>query len=87
MQIGAFGAIEGAKKLEILLPFGSSEGSYDVRIKTTNGAELFEGSSIAQIQEGITAMHVETNLAAARPGLLEIQQPDREVNEYPLLVR
>ncbi len=77
-----------ASRLSILLPLGSSEGQYDVRIVTLSGESLASASGIASVKNGVTALQVAMSLSSISPGtyLLQVRKPDLEWNSYPLAV-
>ena len=79
---------EGSR-LSILLPLGSSEGEYDVRIATRSGESLATASGIASVTKGVTTVRVSISLSSVSPGtyILQIRKTALEWNSYPLAVR
>ena len=77
-----------ASRLSILLPLGSSEGQYDVRIATLSGESLATASGIANVKRGVTAVQVAISVSSVSPGayLLQIRKVGLEWNSYPLAV-
>ena len=75
--------------LDIYLPLGSSDGSYDLRISTAKGEPLFAGKGVAKVQQGITSLPVDVDLSSASPGLyvLQLRKVGSEWNSYPLRIR
>jgi len=78
-----------ASRLSILLPLGSSEGRYDVRIATSSGESLATASGIASVKKGVTAVQVAISLSSVSPGtyILQIRKAGLDWNSYPLTVR
>jgi hypothetical protein len=76
-------------RLEIRLPLGSLEGSYDLRVSTPEGESLFSGAGVANIQQGITVLRIDMNLSKANPGLylLQLRHVGSDWNSYPLRIR
>jgi hypothetical protein len=76
-------------RLDIYLPLGSSEGSYDIRIASTKGEPLFVGRGVAKVETGITLLSLDVNLPSRKPGLyvLQLQKVGSEWNSYPLRLR
>ena len=77
-----------AFRLSILLPLGSSEGQYDVRIATLSGESLATASGTASVKKGVTAVQVAISVSSVSPGayLLQIRKVGLEWNSYPLAV-
>ncbi len=75
--------------LKILLPLGSSEGPYDVRIVTLSGEELAASSGIAKLDEHITSLEVVLPRDSLRSGkyLLQIRRPQLSWESYSLVLR
>jgi len=78
-----------ASRLGILLPLGSSEGEYDVRIATQSGESLVTAIGTAKLSEGVTALRVVLRMSSVSPGtyILQIRKAGLEWNSYPLVVR
>jgi hypothetical protein len=64
-----------ATELTILLPFGTSEGPYDVRIATLSGEERTEASGKAVLRGGVTSLHIALPLGSLRRGQSLIRHP------------
>ena len=79
----------GFSQLDIYLPLGSPEGTYEVRIVTTSGDSLFNVGGTAQLNDGVTTLQVRGNAFIARPGqyILQIRKAPSEWNSYPLVLR
>jgi hypothetical protein len=75
--------------LEIYLPLGSTDGSYDLRVSTLNGHLLFSGKGVARIEQGATVLPVDVNLRSVDPALyvLQVQQNGAGWNSYPLRIK
>jgi hypothetical protein len=76
-------------RMDIYLPFGSTEGPYEVRMVTTSGESIATTSGIAKLNNSITSLQVAVNLSRARPGpyVLQVRKAGSEWNSYPLLLR
>ncbi len=79
----------GFSQLNIYLPLGSPEGTYDLRIVTTSGDSLLNMGGTAQLNDGIATLQVRGDVFIARPGqyILQIRKPPSAWNSYPLVVR
>jgi hypothetical protein len=79
----------GFSQLNIYLPLGSPEGTYDLRIVTTAGDSLLNLGGTAQLNDGITTLRVREVAFIARPGqyILQIRKAPSEWNSYPLVLR
>jgi hypothetical protein len=79
----------GFSQLNIYLPLGSPEGTYEVRIVTTSGDSLLSAGGPAQLNDGITLLQVRGNLAFAQPGqcILQIRKAPSEWTSYPVVLR
>ena len=77
-----------ASRLSILLPLGSSEGQYDIRIAKPSGESLVTAIGMAKFKNGVTALQVEMNLSSVSPGryILQIRKTGLEWNSYPLVL-
>jgi hypothetical protein len=75
-----------ASRLSILLPLGSSEGQYDVRIAKQSGESLVTAIGMAKLSKGVTALRVAMNLSSVSPDtyILQIRKAGLEWNSYPL---
>jgi hypothetical protein len=78
-----------ASRLSIVLPLGSSEGEYDVRIAKQSGEPLLAATGTAELSKGITTLRVVLKLSSlsARIYVLQIRKPGLEWSSYPLIVR
>lgn len=76
-------------QLNIYLPLGSPEGTYDLRIVTSSGDLLLNTGGTAQLNDGITTLQVREDAFIARPGqyILQIRKAPSEWNSYPLVLR
>ena len=74
--------------LSILLPLGSSEGEYDVRIAKQSGESLVAAIGTAKLSKGVTALRVVLRMSSLSPGTytLQIRKAGLEWNSYPLSV-
>jgi hypothetical protein len=78
-----------ATHLIIYLPFGSSDGLYDVRIVTSSGESLLTASGAAKLDDHITTLQVAVSLSSARPGrfLLQVRKDHLEWSSYGVVLR
>jgi hypothetical protein len=78
-----------AKNLKILLPLGSSEGPYDVRIGTNSQESLAATSGSAELNDHVTSLQVALRLDSLRRGkyVLQIRRPESEWQSYRLVLR
>ena len=78
-----------ARRWNIYLPLGSSEGSYEIRIVTESGGLLMETTGEAKLESGIALLPVDVNLTLGSSGRcnLEIRRNAGEWNTFPLLLR
>jgi hypothetical protein len=76
-------------RLDIFLPLGSSEGSYEVRIVTDSGDMVATGAGTAKLSNQITSLQVPLNISSAHPGtyLLQVRRDALEWNSYPLILK
>lgn len=77
-----------ASRLRILLPLGSSEGKYEVRIAKQSGESLVTAIGSAKLSSGVTTLRVMLRMSSLSPGtyLLQIRKAGLEWNSYPLVV-
>jgi len=77
------------KKVKILLPLGSSEGPYDVRIVTLSGEELARSNGTARLSEHITSLEVMLPLNSLRSGkyLVQLRKPQLSWGSYSLVLQ
>ncbi|MHB8527444.1 MAG: hypothetical protein ACYDD2_14990 [Candidatus Acidiferrales bacterium] len=75
-----------ASRLSILLPFGSSEGEYDVRVAKRSGELLVTAVGMAKLSKGVTSLRVVLRMSSLSPGtyMLKIRKAGLEWNSYPL---
>ena len=78
-----------ASRLSILLPLGSSEGEYEVRIAKQSGESLVTAIGSAKLSSGVTTLRVALRMSSVSPGtyLLQIRKAGLEWNSYPLRVK
>jgi len=77
------------KYLDIYLPVGSAEGSYDIQIVAPRGDLLAAANGTAMLQDHATFLRVPVNLGSARRGryALQIRRGSSEWNSYALLIQ
>lgn len=73
--------------LEVHLPLGSSEGSYDVRIISTSGEPIVSGRGEAKLEQGLTVLRIDIQVAVG-PGkyFFEIRKPASQWISFPLRI-
>jgi len=78
-----------ATQWNILLPLGSSEGSYVVRIKAASDKQLMMTSGTAKLIDGVTVLKVIANLSSTPPGryILQVRRSDSEWSLYHVVLR
>jgi hypothetical protein len=78
-----------ASHLEIYLPLGSSDGSYDVRVASARGEPLFSGTGEAKLQQGSTVLRIDLGMSLTKPDryLLQIRRGNSEWVSFPLQLR
>ena len=78
-----------ASSLTILLPMGSAEGGYEIRIVTASGNSALEANGTAELQDGITRLEVAVSLRSLSPGshVLRIRGAGLEWNSYSVVLR
>jgi hypothetical protein len=69
-----------ARRLNLELPIGSNEGTYDVALLNPSGAELFRTSATAKLENRIVVLRADVDLAGISPGsyFLGVRQPGLE---------
>ncbi len=75
-----------AKTLNLQLPIGSNEGTYDVALLNASGAELFRTSATAKLKDHIVALRADVDLAGIAPGsyFIGVRQPGLEWTRFPI---
>jgi len=78
-----------ARQLTIYLPFGRSDGLYDVRMVTASGESVWNASGTAELNDHITTLQVPISLSSARPGqfILQVRKDHLEWSSYGVVVR
>lgn len=78
-----------SKGLLILLPLGSDEGTYDVRIGTLAGEQLAAATGAAKLKDHVASFRVELSLDSMSRGtyVLQIRKTGSEWSHYPLELR
>ena len=77
-----------AKRLNLELPIGSNEGSYDVALLNRDSAELFRTGATAKLEDHIVVLSANVDLARVSPGsyFVAIRQPGLEWTRFPIRV-
>jgi hypothetical protein len=80
------GVPRNAKSLNLELPIGSNEGTYDVAFLNPSGAELFRTSATAKLEDHIVVLRADVDLAGVSPGsyFLGVRQPGLEWTRFPI---
>ena len=75
-----------ASHLEIYLPLGSAEGTYDLRLTTVRSDPLVSVSGNAQLEHGVTVLRLALTTPLPTPGryVLEIRRRGSEWASFPL---
>jgi hypothetical protein len=75
-----------ARSLNLELPIGSNEGTYDVALLDPSGAELFRASATAKLEDHIVVLRASVDLAGVSPGsyFLGVRQPGLEWTRFPI---
>jgi hypothetical protein len=75
-----------AKTLNLELPIGSNEGTYDVTLINPNGAEFFRTSATARLEDHVVVLRADVDLAGVPPGsyFLGVRQPGLEWTRFPI---
>ncbi|HVB55304.1 MAG TPA: hypothetical protein VNE63_02590 [Candidatus Acidoferrales bacterium] len=75
-----------ASRLSILLPLGSSEGQYDIRIAKPSGESLVTVSGMGRLKNGVISLQAVVRLSSVSPGtyILQIRMAGLEWSSYPL---
>jgi hypothetical protein len=75
--------------LDIYLPLGSSEGSYEVRLASISGKTVFAGLGEAKLEQGTTALRIDLGRPLTTPGnyFLQLRRPSSEWASFPLRIR
>jgi hypothetical protein len=78
-----------ASRLNILLPLGSSEGTYEVRIVTDSGQSVAATTGTAKLSNQTTSLQAVLNISSARPGayLLQVRRHGLDWSSYPLVLK
>jgi hypothetical protein len=78
-----------ASRVVVYLPFGSSDGPYELAISARDGDAVFAGNGTAKLKDGLTSMSVKINLDAARPGLyvIKLRKAGTQWTSYSLSVK
>ncbi len=75
-----------ARSLNLELPIGSNEGTYDVALLDPSGAELFRASATAKLEDHIVVLRANVDLADISPGsyFLGVRQPGLEWTRFSI---
>jgi len=75
-----------ARSLNLELPIGSNEGTYDVALLDPSGAELFRASATAKLEDHIVVLRANVDLAGISPGsyFLGVRQPGLEWTRFSI---
>jgi len=74
------------RSLNLELPIGSNEGTYDVALLDPSGAELFRASAAAKLEDHIVVLRANVDLAGISPGsyFLGVRQPGLEWTRFSI---
>lgn len=75
--------------LDIYLPLGSSDGSYDIRIASVSGESFVSATGEAKLEQGVTVLVVDlgTRLPTSGRYLMQIRRHDAQWVSFPLRIR
>jgi hypothetical protein len=75
-----------ASHLEIYLPLGSAEGTYELRFTTVRSGPLVSVGGNAQLEHGVTVLRLTLTTALPTPGsyVLQIRKLGSEWASFPL---
>ncbi|HEV3481215.1 MAG TPA: hypothetical protein VGR97_02685 [Candidatus Acidoferrales bacterium] len=75
--------------LDIYLPLGSGEGSYDVRVISANGESLLSATGEAKLDHGLTILNIDVGPRLSRPGnyIFQVRRQQSEWGSFALHVR
>ena len=75
-----------ARSLNLELPIGSNEGTYDVALLDPSGAELFRASATAKLEDHIVVLRANVDLAGISPGsyFLGVRRPGLEWTRFSI---
>ena len=75
-----------ARSLNLELPIGSNEGTYDVALLDPSGAELVRASATAKLEDHIVVLRADVDLAGISPGsyFLGVRQPGLEWTRFSI---
>ena len=76
-------------RLQVYLPLGSADGTYEMSITTEEGSPVLTGNGIARVKAGITSLTLDVNLSSGWSGLyvLQFRKVGSEWNSYPIRVK
>ena len=77
-----------ARSLNLELPIGSNEGTYDVALLDPSGAELFRTSATAKLEDHIVLLKADVDLVGVSRGsyFLGLRQRGLEWIRFPIRV-
>ena len=75
-----------ARSLNLELPIGSNEGTYDVALLDPSGTELFRTSATAKLEDHIVVLRANVDFAGISPGsyFLGVRQPGLEWTRFSI---
>ena len=78
-----------ARSLNLELPIGSNEGTYDVALLDPSGAELFRASATAKLEDHIVVLRANVDLTGISTGsyFLGVRQPGLEWTRFSVRLR
>jgi len=76
----------GARHIQLDLPVGSNEGTYNLALLDENGAELLHATGTAELEDHVVTLRVEVDLERLSPGpyVLGLRQPELEWMRFPV---
>lgn len=78
----------GAGQLQLDLPIGSNEGTYELAVLNGNNAELLRSTGTAKLEDHIVVLRAAFDLSGVSPGsyILGLRQQGMEWTRFPIRV-
>ena len=78
----------GTRHLQLDLPIGSNEGTYELAVLNGNGAELFRWTGTAKLEDHIVVLRAGFDLSGVSPGsyILGLRQQSMEWTRFPIRI-
>lgn len=78
----------GVRQLQLDLPIGSNEGTYELAVLNGNSAELLRSTGTAKLEDHIVVLRADLDLSGVSPGsyILGLRQQGMEWTRFPIRV-